>query len=177
MNLLLLSGESIRNKDWIYQVVQVMRPLFDSTFVHEYKHWASDQTNIDLEHELSSLRSEVENLDDYAVFAKSIGTVLTAKAITQGWLKPKKCLFTGAPLGYIQPNYPEYAKDLINSKIPALIIQNSHDPVGSYQELKAYFDTQAHPNIEIVETAGDTHSYDDLDDLNKRAQSFLLSGN
>ncbi len=174
MNLLMLSGESIRNKDWIYRVEPVMKPLFDSTFVHEYKHWASGQTNIDLEHELSSLRSEVESLYDYVVFAKSIGTVLTAKAITQGWLEPKKCLFTGAPLGYILPNYPEYAQDLAVSKVPTLIIQNSNDPVGSYQELNAYFDKHEHPNIEIVETAGDTHSYDDLDNLRTRAQNFLV---
>lgn len=165
MNLILLSGNSVRNKDWIHEADLAIQALFTDTFVQNYKHWESGQPNIDLEAELAALRTTVAAIEQpYGIFAKSIGMVLSTQAIEKGIIKPAFLLYMGAPLGYIETSYPTFARVLANAQLPLVIMHNEHDPVGSSSAVQAYLSntlTDSLPGYTYIETVGSTHDYQD----------------
>jgi hypothetical protein len=163
MNLILCSGNSLRNRDWIVEVDELLRPGYEKTYVQMYKHWQTGDELIDLPHELPILGEAAKQLDEYGVFAKSIGMVLIVQALEQGLISPKFLMLCGVPLGYIVESYPQFGEVLAKANIPVTILHNDHDKVGSYQEVMEYFgDTFANsPHIRIIETEGNTHDYED----------------
>lgn len=178
MNLIMLSGESLRNRDWIAEAHDEMASLVDQTYVQQYRHWELDQPQIDLDHELSELAVAAEEFGgagDYGIFAKSIGTVLTVKALDQGIVRPKFLLLMGAPLGYIIPNYPEYATNLAAAQLPTTMIHNAHDKVGTAHDVNEYLNTALtdKSNFTFIVTPGDTHDYLDYDLLRGELQKLI----
>ena len=175
MNLLLLPGNNLNNKGWAYEARAALAPLFDRCVVHEYAHWTSGAAIADIDLEIEALRQATKGLDDYAIFAKSIGTVIASKGIHEGVLNPSKCIFTGAPLPLIKSQAYEYTKWLTVFGKPILFVQNSHDPVAGYEELKTYLRSSELTNYELVELPGDTHSYDDFAMLKNLVKNFVFA--
>lgn len=174
MDLLLLGGVSPHNKDWLYQVRDALAPLFGQCLVHEYAHWASAAPQIDLDHELNALRSQVHDLKEYVIFAKSAGVVLSLKGIADDILRPKACLFVGTPLRYIHKHGHQTDVWLKDLTMPTIFAQNAHDPSGAYQEVEHYLREHLHsPHHELLELPGDTHDYTDLAKLQKLAGSLI----
>lgn len=175
MNLLLLPGNSSNNKDWAYEARDALTSLFDRCVVHEYAHWTSGAAIADIDLEIEALKQTIKGLGDYAVFAKSIGTVIAAKGIFEGVLGPGKCIFAGAPLPLIKDRDYEYTKWLAASGKPVLFIQNSHDPVAGYEELKTYLKSSELIGYELVELPGDTHNYNDFATLKDLVRDFVFT--
>ena len=173
MNLLLLPGNSPRHKQWLEQVDQQLRPLFERTLRHDYRHWQTGQPEIDLAYEASQLVDASIDLEPFVVFAKSAGTVLCLQAIEQGILNPDACVFTGIPLPIVNTYDLPLTEWLTGANIPITIIQNSHDPYGSYQELRAIVASTKNQHITIQEATGDTHDYLDFDMLYGATQKIL----
>ena len=107
MNLILLSGNSKSNRKWIFDIDSRVSSAFKNTYVQDYSHWKKDNSEIDLKFELSQLKKVNKyGLNPYIIFAKSIGTILSLKAINENILKPTACLFVGFPMAVI--NEPDF---------------------------------------------------------------------
>ena len=87
MRLILLAGNSIHNKQWIEEVEAELRDLFESTYIHIYEHWKNGGSLINIDLELKEIVKEirrandVDGEDDYIVFGKSAGAILTIKGV------------------------------------------------------------------------------------------------
>lgn len=173
MNLILLGGMSQRNKEWLLGVEKHLAPLFDETYAHQYAHWASAAPQIDLEHELSVLKTKIRGMEPYVLFAKSAGVVLSAKGIAEKVLQPHACLFTGTPLGFVRDYGHQMDEWLKHLNVPTIFVQNAHDPTGSYHELERYLrQHMSSPNYTLAEWPGETHDYDDFEELYKIASKL-----
>jgi hypothetical protein len=174
MHLVLLPGNSKYNKEWIDEVRDYLGDLFVSTHVLYYDHWfVEEDIEIDLEVEQKKLLAIVENLDEYVIFAKSAGSLVTIKSIHEKLIEPKFCIFTGHPVNWARyRNYPveQWIKDYA---IPTLFIQKTTDPVFSFKELGEYLQLHNVQNLKLVEQEGDDHHYSDLALLRSEIEAFL----
>lgn len=168
MNVLLLAGESSRNQAWIEQVSQALAPLFDKTYAQQYAHWETGGNAIDFAPELAKLEKAAAGFEPYAIFAKSIGTMLAVQGMHDGSLRPTACLFVGLPLGYAARHNIALADWLAASGVSCAIAQNEDDPVGSCTKVQQYFSqAPAQPGHQptLLCLPGDTHNYNDLETL------------
>lgn len=161
MQLVMLSGNSLHNQDWVYEARDEVSDLFDSTYVQNYRYWQTNEEWIDLPHELSVLKDQ-HLAGDYGVFAKSIGTVLAVQALDKNIISPKFLLLLGLPLGYITKNYPQFASILTSNSLPVTVIHNTEDVVGTAEAAREYLlSCLNEADFTFIETPGDTHDYED----------------
>lgn len=161
MNALILGGMSPRHHDWVRQVAHQVGEQFDSVRFLDYRHWPDD-SQMDIEHEIVQAAALAEELDEYVVIAKSIGTVVTTLAIARGLLQPKSCLFMGFPLNVVEADFPEVATSL--PTLPKTIfLHNDQDPLGSYDDVQVYVHAHAPQHYLTIRTPGNTHDYEDFD--------------
>lgn len=174
MNLILLPGSRREsNEEWIQDVQKALDPLFDSSKIIKYRHWDTGEPSTDIEHEFQSLAQLVLGLDEYLVFAKSIGVLVSLKAIYEQKIKPAKCVFVGSAISWaLNENYP-IREHLSGYAIPTLFIQKTNDPAISFQDLKTLVDNLQVPNCRFTEIPGDNHHYDDVDQIKDLIQNFL----
>jgi hypothetical protein len=171
MNIILLAGNSIHNKQWIYEVEAKLGPLFEQSYIQDYSHWANGKENIDFTLESEKLSAKVSNLVTYVIFAKSVGTILALEGIYKRILRPAKCIFVGVPLKGIHQAAIPFNDWLEHTDVPILFIQNSNDPVGAYGELKDYIKPAV--RFTMTESVGNSHNYDDLDTIKKLVADFI----
>jgi hypothetical protein len=176
MNLLLLGGNSLSNRDFILTANDKIGGLFAKVHVLNYRHWDNGDKLIDLPLELSNLAQQ-EFHDPQAVFAKSIGTVLAMQAIKKSIIKPKFLLLLGIPLGFIRDEFPEFGTILSKTDIPTTIIHNFNDPVGSSDEVQEFLakSISTMTNCRFVVNTGDTHNYEDYTQLKKELTRLQTS--
>ncbi len=136
-HLIVLPGNSPRNRDWGVACAEYFTPWFDSVWMAEYAHWGSDEKWINLAQEEERLRNHVINLPaDTAVyiFAKSIGSILAVNAIAHRTVVPAGCAFFGMPLDYAVPEvWQDDPKPLAALTAPTVIFHNDADPTASYK--------------------------------------------
>lgn len=161
MDLVLLAGNSLNNKSWIEEVSEQVKDLFQNVRIQYYKHWETGDKLIDFDKESEELPKTTQGLNDYIVFAKSAGTILTLKGIEEGLLTPKACVFCGFPLGFAQSSNSPVGSWIPKIKIPLVFIQNTKDPVLGYQGLVDYLESLNLSNCKTIETPGETHDYED----------------
>jgi hypothetical protein len=166
MNVLILGGESPRHKAWVRQVAEAVASQFGTVAYLDYKHWDTGEPT-DIEHEIQAAANIAKDLGEYIVIAKSIGTVITTLGNARGVLHPKRCVFLGLPLG---------AARRIDGVVPGMkllpatvFIQNSHDPLGSADEVKSFISLYGNDSALCLATAGDTHDYADFTLIRDRA--------
>lgn len=136
MNILLLGGNSVQNKSWVEDIAKVIPDLFDEVAVQDYYHWRSGEDYIDLDKEIDQLVSITKDWSEYIAFAKSIGTILALRAISEGKISPKKLIFFGFPYIHSKEKGYEVDKYLEQLNIPAFFIQKSEDGAIHYDDLE-----------------------------------------
>lgn len=161
MNILFLGGNSPRHEAWIHEMADSLSEPFESVVVHDYKHWKTGEPWVDFEYEVGEVGRKMADLEPYIVFAKSIGTMITLKAMHDGLLKPKACVFLGLPLNAITDMRLPAVDWLVATKVPLYFLHNDHDPYGSAEELRAILPANINQaNITVL--PGDTHDYNDI---------------
>src|SRR5258706_12101649 len=100
MNALILGGESPRHYDWVRTVAEHLKPAFDKVVYLDYRHWSAGGGS-DIEYETAEVAKLTDDLGEYVIVAKSIGTVIATLGIASGTLKPARCVFLGLPLGLV----------------------------------------------------------------------------
>jgi hypothetical protein len=166
MNILLLPGASVRNKEWIEELSKAYEPFYDEVRVLHYLHWNNKDLEFDLELEIHRLAKKVEGFIPYVVFAKSAGSVLACAAMANGILKPNMCLFAGLPLVMIQNHNLPLDKWLAESKCNVTFIQNENDPLGLYEDVRYFVNKLSLNSTHVYKLLGDTHDYKVEDILN-----------
>lgn len=173
MELILLSGNSKKNEAWIMEVEKNLKDLFDSTYVQHYKHWKKNNPIIDLNFELTVLSDYLKDKKDYIIFAKSIGSVLTMRAITEKKINPKACMFTGVPVLWCKENNIPIDKWITNYSTPTYFIQNSSDPVIGANDFRKKLDEYNVKNYKFIELPGDTHEYTDFEKVKELVKELV----
>lgn len=165
MDLILLSGNSAHSKEWIESVERELKDIFDSTYIHYYKHWRTGDKNIDLNYEVEKLLEYFKDKKNYIIFAKSAGAVLVLKGISEGKISPKKCMFVGIPRSWCNELGIPFTKWIKNYKTPTYFIQKTKDPYLNSDELKKILEEKDVENFKLIETPGEDHHYENLEEL------------
>lgn len=164
MNILLLAGNSEKNQEWIHGIALNVSDLFDNTKSHQYAHWSTSEESMDIEYESQRVSSELQQWKraEYVVFAKSAGCIVALKAIMAIGQHPAGCVFTGLPMRMIEKVQYPVRSWLQSASFPITIIQNEHDPLGSFEEVSDYIQKHNNPLIHILKSDGNTHDYTNI---------------
>jgi predicted alpha/beta-hydrolase family hydrolase len=174
--LLVLAGGSPRNRAWGEACAEFFKDQFDLTCFIHYDHWETGEPNINFAVEIEKIATTAEEAGEegeWFVFAKSIGSILTLKAVAAGAIAPLKCVFFGMPLSLVADT--EFKDDwslLEDFKTPALAFHNENDPIANYELTKERLATLA-PNITLATLPGDTHDYLVFADCQQRITAFV----
>ncbi len=174
MELILLPGNSKRNKEWTEEVASKIKDLFEKAHIHYYKHWQTEEEIISIKDESLILSDYLKNKKDYFIFAKSIGSALAIKNIKKKKISPNKCLFLGLPVLWCREHNIPLDSWINEYSIPTLFIQNSNDPVISANELKDYLIEGKVKNYKFIELEGNSHDYNNIKQIRKLLEDFLL---
>ena len=177
MILVLLSGNSVRTKEWIESVEEELKNLFESTHIQYYNHWETNEKIIDINCELNELSKYLKDKKDYVIFGKSAGIVLALKGISEGKIFPKKCMFVGTPVSWCKENnilIENWAKDY---KTPTFFIQKTKDPAIYSEELKDFLNKNKVKNFKLIEIPGGDHHYENLKELKKLMEELINENN
>jgi hypothetical protein len=165
-HLIVLSGNSLKNKGWGELMLNHFASQFDSLFMLEYDHWVSGESNIDFAIEEAKLKTHIESLSldtEITLFAKSAGSLLALQIMHHEILTPIQVVFFGMPLDLAADNhFKESWAPLSGVKVPAIAFHNIADPTTSYEFTKSMLTTH-NPSITLITTHKSDHWYGDLE--------------
>lgn len=177
-HLIVLPGNSLKNKGWGELIVEHYTPNYDSSFMLEYDHWVSGEPNINFEIESQKLQTHVNLLPldtEITLFAKSAGSLLGLTAIHNEILKPVRAVFFGMPLDLAADNlFKESWAPLAELTIPTIAFHNVEDPTTSYEFTKSIL-VKHNPNIQLITTHEADHWYADLETYDRYLNFSNLS--
>ena len=173
MDLVFLPGNSVRNKEWIAEVAKVLEGFFDSSKILSYKHWEDSEQLIDFDVEMERLGELTKGMKDYAIFAKSAGVLLALRAISEGIVLPKKCIFVGSAIGMGERMGCDFDSWLRNYSVPTLWIQKSEDPAYHCDRLDEFLKGYGVEKSKLVELSGDDHAYLEVEELRSHIEAFV----
>lgn len=159
MHAIFLSGNSLKNRDFIESLKKELEGLFESSQIQYYKHWSTGENLIDLENEITALIALTSNSDSYVIVAKSAGVLVTLNALARKLINPVKCIFLGTPVDWARKQGFGIDTLLSNYSLPTLFIQNKKDPMFSSDDLRQLLEKSACKNYSFTESDGDTHEY------------------
>lgn len=178
MEVIILPGSGKKyNEPYLYETEDSVKDLFEKTHTLVYNHWTDETLEPDVDAEVEKLAEIVNKIaGKYIVHAKSIGTVITVKAIAKGKINPKKIVLLGCPwdeYSYETGNFDEWIETLKEKGIPALIVQQTNDPFFKYEQLEKFLDEHEMGNYQLIEIEGDNHAYDNYDELKEAIIEFI----
>ena len=135
MEIVLLSGNSLNNREWIEMVKKEFESSFESSEILYYDHWNNGKT-MDIDKEIGKLTEKCRGKSEFIVFAKSVGSAIAIKAIMDGKISPKKCIFLGLPVLWSRDMGIKLDDWIKNFSTKTLFIQNDKDPVIEFSDLQ-----------------------------------------
>lgn len=174
MDLLILPGNSPGNRMWTNSISDQFLHEFDDVRIIEYESWKTNDYNkiIDLDVELEKIKKAVSTMESYYVFAKSVGTALCIKAVSEGIINPQKCVFVGMPLDWLRKNNIPISKWAGDYCVPTMVIQQEHDPYGNAETVRNFLQTIDNVKKYLV-VKGDDHKYSDINTLISKSIKFF----
>lgn len=173
MYIIYLAGNSLGNRTWIEKIKSEFSS-FSSGDILYYDHWTTGGRFINFDRESEKLAHLVRNEKEYFVFAKSVGTVLALKMITEGTFSPQKAIYCGLPYRLAGEVGIPLAEYLTSLKVPTTFIQNESDPVYSYMELKKVLESAKPMDYQLIlNPNNNTHDYEDFQKLISISKSFF----
>lgn len=175
--LIVLSGNSIKNKAWGEACVEHFHSWFGEVYMQYYAHWEEGTNEIDFEGELQKLSEEVKRSKvgtEFVVFAKSVGSLITLIAVKRGIIAPKQCVFFGMPLDLAAEGlFKDDWSPLSKFTIPSLAFHNDHDPTANYEFTKNKL-AELSSVIQLVPTHGGDHVYVPFEPYEDQIKNFLM---
>lgn len=164
--LIILPGNSVKNRQWGEAVVEHYREQFDATFMLTYDHWETGEETMEFSKEVKKIEKQVKdwpNSTDITIIAKSSGALLALLAINQGVVVPAKCVFFGIPFDLAsQTIFKNDRSPLQDFNIPTIAFHNDDDPVADYAFTKKIIEEKGSGNIKLITTHGNDHGYFDF---------------
>jgi hypothetical protein len=162
MELILLGGKSLKNQEWIEKVKYEFRIYFPNSEIIYYDHWNKKEfQEIDLDLEAKKLAECAKTKKYFSIFAKSMGTIITMKAVKEYGLNPVFCVFTGLPVNIIN-EHPEYLNFINDFSCRSILFQNEKDNMGHYQDAKDFKEKARLINLEVIQDTGQNHEYENF---------------
>lgn len=175
-HLIVLPGNSLKNKAWGELMLEMYTSQFDSAFMLEYDHWVSGEATIDFVREEEKLRAHVATMPadtEIILFAKSAGSLLAFLAIHHRAITPSHCVFFGIPFDLAADNlFKDDWSPVAAFSIPAIAFHNVADPTVSYEFTKTILETYA-PKITLITTNETDHWYGDTVTYNPSIAALL----
>jgi hypothetical protein len=174
--LLVLAGGSKRNQAWGEACTEFFKDQFDMTFFLHYDHWSTGEANLNFETEIEKISQTVKGAGlegEWYVYAKSIGSILTLKAVAAGVVLPTKCVFFGMPFSVVADSVVKDELSVITSfSVSALALHNDNDPTALYEVTEKII-TEYLPTVSLKTLEGDTHDYLDFSEYSPVIESFI----
>ena len=168
MKLILLGGQSLKNKAWIEEVRNELKAEFETEILY-YDHWETGAENMDFEVEGKKLTEMCQG--ECMVLAKSAGSWLTLKLAAEGRTKPVKIILVGPAWDWARNNGFDPVALAKKVTVPVLVIDKTSDPSLAFADLQK--EAGDLPNFKLVEVPGDSHHYEDVVGLGKMVRKFL----
>lgn len=164
-HLIVLPGNSVKNKAWGELMIQHYSHQFDSVYLALYDHWESCEENINFAREEEKIREYVSSLapgSEVTVFAKSVGSLLAFLSISHGAVLPVRCVFFGIPFDLaVNKLFTDSWAPVDSFTVPAIAFHNIEDPTTSYEFTKTALAEHA-PHIKLITTHEADHWYGDV---------------
>ena len=135
---------------WLEEIISITPWKNEDIDLHYFNAWDSNH-DFNIQNEIEHLPSGHYDV----VITKSIGTLITLKS--QQRISWDRLVFIGIAWSLYSNKEKELLPALNNQGLPVLIIQEKHDPFGSYQEINQVLLNLEH--ITCIEVAGDHHQY------------------
>ncbi len=168
MKTILLSGQSLENKEWIEQVQSSFKSKYSDTSVMYYEHWSRGEGKADVSLETDRFLNLVNSTsEEYILFAKSIGSVIFLNSLKRLTKYPKKVILVGVPLYMAKESGYDFSNLKNIVKFPVNIYQKKNDPYCSYTDLKTIEGGNVVVNeYKCINEEEDNHNYSNLETLN-----------
>lgn len=173
MKIVLLGGNSIKNKEWLIDMETAIQHFSNDTIRHNYSHWENSNFSINLDTELDCLRVMLQDFNEYTILAKSAGALLALKGIYEGKIYPSACVFLGTAVLWGKENGYEIEKWLKDYSTPTLFVQNSDDPAISPQDLLTLLQKSSVINHKLIVSSGRGHEYLEYQQIAENIALFL----
>jgi len=170
MKLLILPGFSPSNKDWTSYLKTKLKSSYD-VFAIDWIHWNLGG-GLKLKEEMKKIRKIVVE-DNFNMIAKSVGTMVAMKVLSEYKDKVNKIILCGIPtINYKRMNL---MRDSLKGFDPKKIIcfQNSKDPFVAYNDLTKEM-RKMDKKIKVIEKEARNHDYFYLEDFNKFLSSKAI---
>lgn len=157
-NILILGGNTSNNLEWIKKFTKDFQK--DNKVKNiKYNHWNTDK-ELDFELETNKVLNELNEFNTYSIIAKSVGSIITLKAIKNNLIKPENLIILGLPLMYIERKKIDINSLLDDAitKTNILIIQQKDDPIGKYDEVTKLISK----DIKVISIPGHYHIYGNI---------------
>ena len=175
-HLIVLPGNSPRNRAWSESCVDYFSLQFNTVHMQTYDHWESAEQWLDFaieQHKLQQHVAELPTSTAVTIMAKSIGTILALKSIKHAEVAPTRCVFFGMPLDLAAADiFQNDWSPLRDLTIPTMAFHNDADPTASYDFTKATVAELA-PSVELVTCQDNTHDYCNFDEYFPKINAFL----
>lgn len=174
--LLILPGNSSRNRTWGEECAEFFAEQFDEIYLQLYDHWETGEEWMDVVSETEKIANTVTGCDDdgeWYVCAKSMGSVLALMAIQADVIEPEKCVFFGMPLDKAENKFFKGDwSSLIDYRVPTLVFHHNHDPVANC-DFTAQKLMELGQNITFRKLPGNNHDYIDFAVYQVEIEDFL----
>jgi hypothetical protein len=175
--LIVLPGNSIKNKAWGELMLEKYGSKFDSSWMLSYDHWDNGETNIDFECEEKKIHQYVSSLPTDAkitIFAKSAGSLLAFLAIYHHIIIPARCVFFGIPFDLAANNHFKDSWEPVKTfKVSAIAFHNVDDPTAGYEFTKNAL-AKYSPHTTLITTYEADHWYGDTETYNQNIFARLV---
>ncbi len=175
MRVLILGGQNPRHRQWVRDVAEALQTAGYDCVTHDYRNWDGYTTRTDVETEVQAIGTLTAGWTDYAIVAKSIGTVIASLATARGLTAPAGLVFLGVPLASLDGfGAFEHAVEVLP---PVQILQNESDPFGSARDVQAFFTEHAPQqwHLEVVPGRAD-HDYVDVETITRLVTEVAVPG-
>jgi predicted alpha/beta hydrolase family esterase len=164
MKIVLLSGQSYSNKEWIERVQEKFLEKYTDVEIMYYEHWDRQEGKADVELETERFLKLTNNLtNNYILFAKSIGTVIFLNSLEKLEKQPQKVVMVGVPNDIAKEKGYDFKQLKISIKCDVDIYQKESDPMASYGSIKGIEGRSVKVNkYECIGEENNTHDYENL---------------
>ncbi|MEC6814680.1 hypothetical protein [Photobacterium toruni] len=164
MKILAIPGKMPITESWLLKIISATRWRQEKIDMHRFVAWDHEQA-FSVENEISHLPSGHFDV----VITKSIGCLITLKA--QSTITWDRLVLIGVAWSLFSESDRELLSALEEKEQPVLIIQEKHDPFGSYAEIAA--EVAGKDNICCIEVEGDRHQYTDTEAIGERINQWV----
>ncbi|WP_318423674.1 alpha/beta family hydrolase [Photobacterium leiognathi] len=152
MNILAIPGKMPATEPWLKQIIDNLDWSDQAVTLHKFSAWDNNQE--------FDIKTEIELLPNRhydTLITKSIGTLIALRA--QPNITWDRLIFIGVALSLYDDDDRKRLSALTQTATPTLVIQETNDPFGSFNEINTLLGNS--DNVTCIEVAGEHHQYKD----------------